>query len=122
MRNLKDLWRGVSRHPFRTASEAFVAFSVIWTLTESFSYFVPGFDLKGRFWLSVFGFISLCWAVDRVWKPSKVEFKVATCDTSIEIVFGDIFLRDGIRAIRFLSFLKVNSASRFQIEAFTEYF
>jgi len=99
MRNLKDLWFGVIRHPFRTATEAFIAFSVLWTLTESFSYFVPGFDLKGRFWLSVFGFISFCWAVDRAWKPSKVEFKVATCDTVIEIVFGDIFLRDGIRAI-----------------------
>jgi hypothetical protein len=99
MRSFKDLWFGIIRHPFRTLTEAFVAFSVLWTLTEALSYFVAGFDLKGRFWLSTFALMSLCWALKRAWKPSKVEFRVATCDTTLEIVFGDIFGQDGIRAI-----------------------
>jgi len=44
---LKDLLRGIRRHPLTTGGHIFVAFSVLWTITEALSYFVPGIIIKG---------------------------------------------------------------------------
>lgn len=44
---MKDLWNGMVRHPWKVISHSFVAFSVMWTLTEGLTYFVPGIQIKG---------------------------------------------------------------------------
>jgi hypothetical protein len=96
---MKDLWNGMVRHPWKVISYSFVAFSVMWTLTEGLTYFVPGIQIKGLVALGVIILISISYALKQVWKPSKIEIKVSNSNTTIEVVFGDLFQQDGIRAI-----------------------
>lgn len=96
---MNDLLVGIRRHRWRFLGQAFLAFSVLWTSTECLSYFVPGFDVKGIFPLAGILLISLFWASFQVWKPSKVEIKVAHTNTTLEVLFGDLFEQDGYRAI-----------------------
>lgn len=96
---MKDLWNGIVRHPWKAISYAFVAFSVMWTLTEGVNYFVPEIQIKGFVALGVIALISIGYALKQVWKPSKIEIKVSNSNTTIEVVFGDLFQQDGIRAI-----------------------
>lgn len=96
---MKDLWIGMVRHPWKVISHSFVAFSVMWTLTEGLNYFVPGIQIKGLVALGVIILISISYALKQVWKPSKIEIKVSNSNTTIEVVFGDLFQQDGIRAI-----------------------
>ncbi len=96
---MKDLWKGMVRHPWKVVSQSFVAFSVMWTLIEGLTYFVPGFQIKGLVALGVIILISISYALKKVWKPSKIEIKISNSNTTIEVVFGDLFQQDGIRAI-----------------------
>ncbi len=96
---MKDLINGIRSHPWKTISHAFVAFSVLWTLTEGLTYFVPGIQLKGLVALGAIILISLCYALKQVWKPSRVEIRVANSNTVLEVLFGDLFQQDGIRVI-----------------------
>lgn len=96
---MKDLWNGMVRHPWKVISHSFVAFSVMWTLTDGLTHFVPGIQIKGLFALGVIILISISYALKQVWKPSKIEIKVSNSNTTIEVVFGDLFQQDGIRAI-----------------------
>lgn len=96
---MKDLINGIRSHPWKTISHAFVAFSVLWTLTEGLTYFVPGIQLKGFVALGAIILISLCYALKQVWKPSRVEIRVANSNTVLEVLFGDLFQQDGLRAI-----------------------
>ena len=96
---MKDLWNGIARHPWRALRHSFVAFSVMWTLTEGLTYFIPGIQIKGLGALGVIILISLGYALKQVWKPSKIEIPVSNSNTTIEVVFGDLFQQDGIRAI-----------------------
>jgi len=43
--------------------------------------------------------ISICYGFRKVWKPSNIEIKIPTTNTTIEVLFGDLFALDGIRAI-----------------------
>ena len=96
---MRDLWNGIVRHPLKTINYTFVAFSVMWTLTEGLNYFVPGINIKGLGALGVLILISMGYAFRQVWKPCKIEIKVSNSNTIIEVVFGDLFQQDGIRAI-----------------------
>lgn len=96
---MKDLWGGIVRHPWKTISYAFVAFSVMWTLTEGLNHFVPEVQIKGFIALGIIVLISIGYALKQVWKPSKVEIKISNSNTTIEVVFGDLFQLEGIRAI-----------------------
>lgn len=96
---MRDLWNGILRHPLKTVSYVFVAFSVMWTLTEGLNYFVPGINIKGLGALGAIILISIGYAFRQVWKPCKIEIKVSNSNTIIEVVFGDLFQQDGIRAI-----------------------
>lgn len=96
---MKDLWNGVVRHPWKTISYAFVAFSVMWTLTEGLNHFVPEIQIKGHIAFGIIILISIGYALKQVWKPSKVEIKISNSNTTIEVVFGDLFQLEGIRAI-----------------------
>ena len=99
MRTLKDLWRGICRHPLKAVGHVFVAFSVMWTITEALSYFVPGIMIKGPIALGALIFISIIYGLKKVWKPSKIAIDVAHTNTCIIVLFGDLFEQDGIRAI-----------------------
>lgn len=96
---MKDLWNGIVRHPWKTVSHAFVAFSVMWTLIEGLNHFVPEIQIKGGIALGIIILISIGYALKQVWKPSKVEIKISNSNTIIEVVFGDLFKLEGIRTI-----------------------
>jgi hypothetical protein len=87
------------RHPWRTAQYIFTSFSVLFTLATAITYFVPAIKIEGPFALAVAVVISVGFGLRKVWKPSRVEICVANCNTTIEVVFGDLFKQDGIRVI-----------------------
>ena len=103
---LQDLWSGLCRHPWRTLGVAFAAFSVLWTLTEAVTHFLPGVKIEGGYALSIIIVASLFYSLNRIWKPSRVSIKVATTNTVIDVIFGDLFTQDGLKAIAVTEFFE----------------
>ena len=99
MKSLLDLWRGIFRHPFRTLQYIFTSFSVIFTLVKMVTHFVSGIKIEGLVPLSIALLISICFSLKKIWKPSKIDIKIANSNTVIEVIFGDLFEQSGIRAI-----------------------
>ncbi|MDP3743145.1 MAG: DUF6430 domain-containing protein [Methylotenera sp.] len=99
MKSLIDLWNGIVKHPFKLGAYAFTAFSVIYTIIQAVNEFIPEITIKGKFALIAVVLISIVYSLKKVWKPSKVEIKIANANTSIEVVFGDLFTQKGIRSI-----------------------
>jgi len=77
----------------------FLAFSVQWTLVESANHFLPALPVKsaGALWVVIV--LSLCWSIIHAWKPIRIEWRIANSNTTIEILFGDLFQMEGLRAI-----------------------
>src|SRR5713226_5203300 len=99
MRSLVDLWRGAYHHPWKTAQYVFTSFSVLFTLVKAITHFVPAIKIEGPFALTIAVLVSVAFGLRKVWKPSQVEIAIANCNTVIEVIFGDLFKQDGIRAI-----------------------
>ena len=99
MQSLKDLWRGIKRHPWKTLGYVFTAFSGLFTVVKGINQFFPGVQIEGAYAFAVVILVSICFGLKKVWKPSKIKIKVANSDTTIEVLFGDLFAQDGIRAI-----------------------
>ncbi|ARU21545.1 Fis family transcriptional regulator [Ralstonia solanacearum] len=99
MSSLRDLLNGIQRHPFKLLTNAFTAFSVIQTIVRGVSLFVPGISISGPIPLFAVFLVSVAWGGRKVWKPSRIEVPVSNCGTVIEVLFGDLFEQDGIRAI-----------------------
>jgi hypothetical protein len=99
MTSLVDLWCGVRRNPWKTLQHIFTSFSVILTVARGITYFIPAVKIEGWFSLSAAVFASICYGLKKAWKPSRIEIPVAHCNTVIEVIFGDLFKQDGIRAI-----------------------
>lgn len=99
MQWLKDVLSGIKRHPL-DAGKAFVTcFSLLFTFVKVSVQFFPLMKIEGGLPL-IFGIVfSLLWAAFSVRKLSKISFKIANCNTKIDVFFGDIFQQDGIRAI-----------------------
>lgn len=99
MRSLVDLWRGIYRHPWKTGQYIFTSFSVLFTLVRAITHFIPAIRIEGPIALTLAVVISVSFGLRKVWKPSRIEIPIANCNTTIEVVFGDLFKQDGIRAI-----------------------
>lgn len=99
MQSLNDLWFGVTKHKWKTATYVFTSFSVLFTVVKVTTQFFPSVQIAGLAPLTAAVVISCGWGLWKVWKPSKTTIKIAHASTCVEIVFGDIFLQDGIRAI-----------------------
>jgi hypothetical protein len=99
MMALVDLWHGIYRHKWKTAQYIFTSFSVIFTLARAITYFIPTIKFEGPIALGIAIAISIAFSLNKVWKPSRIEIPVAHCNTIIEVIFGDLFTQDGIRAI-----------------------
>ena len=95
---MRDLIFGVWSRPRRAIADTFVAFSVLWTLTEGLGYFVPCIQFKGVIPLGILIAISLGYALKAAWRPSRVEIRIAYTNTVLEVLFGDLFVQPGIRA------------------------
>lgn len=100
---LKRFGVGFRRQPSRFFVSAFVAYSVIWTLLESFTFFAP--SLKPEGWLTfavmliAIGLISIGWGAYRVLPPQRIEVHFNVINTTIEVEFGDLFEAQGIKVI-----------------------
>ena len=97
--SLIDLFRGIKRHPWKTAGYVFTAFSVLFTIIKGVNQFFPGVKVEGPFAFAGIVLVSVIFGLKKVWKPSSIRIKVANSDTKIEVLFGDLFAQDGIRAI-----------------------
>lgn len=103
---LQDLWAGMRRHPWRTLVVAFAAFSVLWTLTEAITHFLPGVKIEGGYALTIIIIASILYSPNRIWKPSRVSIKVATTNTVIDVIFGDLFAQEGLKAVAVTEFFE----------------
>src|SRR5258708_1463080 len=99
MQSAQDLFYGFVRHPWKSVTYGFTCFSVLFTVVKAIVQFFPQFKIQGPFPLILAILISLGWAAKQVWKPSETTIKIAYCNTTIEVIFGDIFEQDGIKAI-----------------------
>jgi hypothetical protein len=99
VQSVNDLFFGVWKHPWKTMQYAFTCFSVLFTIVKATNQFIPSIQIHGPIALGLALVISVVYALKQVWKPSKITFKVPTCYTTIEILYGDIFEQDGLRAI-----------------------
>lgn len=99
VRSLVDLWRGIRRHPWKTAQYMFTGFSVLFTLVKAITYFIPAIKIEGPLVLAFVLGISVAYGLRRTWRPSRIEIPIAHSNTVIEVVFGDLFVQEGIRAI-----------------------
>ena len=102
----RDLWRGIRRHPLRIVVYAFAAFSVLWTVIEALNSFLPGVTIEGGYALTMMILVSVCYGLNRFWKPSKIEIRIATSNTKIEVFFGDLFEQPGLRSIPVTEFFE----------------
>jgi hypothetical protein len=96
---LGDLWRGISSRPWKLAEYTFAGFSVVLTILRGITYFIPVIKFEGLRSLATALGIGVIFGVKKAWKPSQIEIPLANCDTVIEVIFGDLFTQDGIRAI-----------------------
>ena len=99
MKSIADLSRGIFRHPLKFGGQVFAVFSMLFTLIKAITHFVPGIKIEGINALLTITIISVVLAIKKVWKPSKIEIPIAHTNTIIEVVFGDLFEKTGIRAI-----------------------
>jgi hypothetical protein len=99
MQSVSDLWRGVISQPKKLGTHIFASFSMIFTVVKAVAHFFPTYKIDGALPLSIILLGSLVYGLKRVWKPSRIEIAIATCNSVIEVVFGDLFAQDGIRAI-----------------------
>ena len=97
--SLSDLGRGIYRYPIKVFVYAFSCFSVILTIIRGIDYLVPGIQIQGINSLIAVVAVSVFYSLKKVWKPSGIEIKVAHSSTVIEVLFGDLFEQNGIRAL-----------------------
>lgn len=98
MQSFRDLWCGIKKHPFKLFGYAFTAFSILLTIFRGLNL-IPGVEING--WLAFWSVlaVSIGYALKKIWKPSSIKIKVSNSDTTIEVLFGDLFAVDGIRAV-----------------------
>lgn len=99
MNLLHNISLGIRRRPLKFLSEVLLAYSFLWTLIDSASYFFPDIKLQGvRYYLTLVG-VSLLIACVRAYQQRSVSFKVGHSNTKVTILFGDLFDRAGHLAI-----------------------
>lgn len=90
---------GLKNHPLRSFIYFFAAFSVIWTIVEGLTFFIPALNLRHFVSLVIIMVVSAIYTAIMIRQPSKVVIPVRHTNTRIEIVFGDLFKEDGYRVI-----------------------
>ena len=108
----RELWRGLCLHPRRSCGYTFAAFGVLWTLIDSITFLqnivstLLNIEIKNRYTLIIVLLVSLFFCVRQLWKPSSVIIKVATTNTKIEVLFGNLFEQTGLRGIAATEFFE----------------
>lgn len=76
-----------------------MAYSALWTLVESASYFLPDIRLQGIRCYVALVFLAVLIACIRAYQCRFVSFKIVHSNTKVNVLFGDLFERDGYLAI-----------------------
>lgn len=100
---LKDkcygLRHNLRHHPRQSLTHGFAVFGVQLALVKGVTHFLPDIKIEGGLPLAIIISISIIAGLCRMWKTSSVVIKVATTDTKIEVLFGDLFAQEGLRGI-----------------------
>jgi len=96
---LQGIILGIRKHPWRALVYFFASFSVLWTLIEGLTHFMPTLDIRGIPSLLVVVAIGIVYSACRIRRPSSVTFSIAHTNTKIQIKFGDLFGEQGVRCI-----------------------
>jgi len=96
---MRGLIVGVKRHPWLGCVSWFAAFSVMWTLVEGLTHFLPDIPLKGCGTLITIAVIGLGYAIWRIWQPTAIDITIPHTNTRLTVCFGDLFAQTGYRAI-----------------------
>lgn len=96
---MKGILLGIRKHPRKAFVYFFASFSVLWTIIEGLTHFIPTLDLRGIPTLCVVIVIGLGYAAYKIRRPLSVSFNISHTNTKLEIKFSDIFEEDGVRAI-----------------------
>lgn len=96
---LKSIFLGLKRHPWRFFVSIFLAYSALWTVTESIAFFNPELPLQGLKMHLIFIGLSVAIGIIRVYQPRRISIKVNTSDTTLNIFYGDIFKQEGFVGI-----------------------
>ena len=105
-RKFYGLWHGLRHHPWRGLMRALVAFGVLWALTEGVTHFFPNVRIEGGLEFTLIIVMSIVYGCSPFWKPSKIVIKIATTNTKIEVLFGDLFAQNGLRGIGVTEFFE----------------
>jgi hypothetical protein len=96
---LSDFVREIFRHPWRTLADTFIGFSAIFTIARAITFFLPTTKIEGALPFAAAVVVGFAYALVKAWRPPRVEISLPNCNTVIEVIFGDLFAQDGIRAI-----------------------
>lgn len=96
---MKGIILGIRKHPWTSLVYFFASFSVLWTLIEGLTHFIPTLNIRGVPSLLVVVAIGVVCSACRIRRPSSVTFSIAHTNTKIQIKFGDLFCEDGVRCI-----------------------
>ncbi|MBL8228632.1 MAG: hypothetical protein JNL98_09145 [Bryobacterales bacterium] len=97
---LRSLARAISKHPLRSAGHAFVAFSVLWTITEAAYHFTEWTHLKGGIWVTATLVFSIVHGVYSGRQLRRIELQFLDKTVKVEVLAGDILALDGTTAIQ----------------------
>lgn len=101
---MKGIILGIQKHPWTALGYFFASFSVLWTLIEGLTHFIPTLDIRGIPSLLGVVIIGIIYSVYRIRRLSSVTFRITHTNTKIQIKFGDIFGEDGVRCIAVTDF------------------
>ena len=96
---MKGIILGIRKHPRISLVYFFASFSVLWTLIEGLTHFIPTLNIRGVLSLLVVVAIGIAYSAYRIRRPSSVTFSIAHTNTKIQVKFGDLFKEDGVRCI-----------------------
>lgn len=98
MELLHNVHLGIKRRPFKFLGEIFFAYSALWTLIESVSSFLD-IKLQGiRCYLALVC-VGILIAGIRAYQHRSINLKIGHSNTTVTILFGDLFNREGHLAI-----------------------
>jgi len=96
---LKGIILGIRKHPWISLGHLVASFSVLWTLIEALTYFIPTLEFEGVPYLLVIVVIAIVYSACKIRRPSSVTFSIAHTNTKLQIKFGDLFDEDGVKSI-----------------------
>ena len=75
----------------------FATYGGLWTIVESVEYFFENTKIDGIYWYITIVMVSVVIGFSKCWPRTRITLPIPASDSSIEIVFGDIF--DGVGVI-----------------------